>query len=97
MQLDTKLQGSLERWAHGRHDKLLFVFLKESLGEVAGDKMLGEFAAVVVQDMQKRGVRVKTMECDDLDFNDLPKQQTVLFLVATCGQCDIWYGIATFR
>ena len=81
-------------------DLELLDFLKESLGEeVAGDKVLvlyasetgnaAEFAAVVAQDLQKRGVRVKTMACDDFDVNDLPKQQTVLFLVATCGQGEL--------
>jgi len=103
------LQGSLETWITGRHDKLLrqsmddlelLDFLKAQLGEeITGEKILilygsetgnaAEFSQIVGSDLQKRGVRVKAMACDDYDPSDLCKEQTVLFLVATCGQGEL--------
>eukprot|EP00484_Ammonia_sp_Unknown_P000272 CAMPEP_0197022220 /NCGR_PEP_ID=MMETSP1384-20130603/3125_1 /TAXON_ID=29189 /ORGANISM="Ammonia sp." /LENGTH=1795 /DNA_ID=CAMNT_0042450221 /DNA_START=521 /DNA_END=5908 /DNA_ORIENTATION=- len=81
-------------------DLELLDFLKEQLGEdVSGDKMLilygsetgnaAEFSQIVASDLQKRGLRTKVMACDDYDFNNLPKEQTVLFLLATCGQGEL--------
>jgi len=103
------LQGSLEEWIIGRHDKLLrqsmddlelLDFLKEQLGEdVSGDKILllygsetgnaAEFSQIVSADLQKRGIRVKAMACDDYDPNDLGKEKTVIMLLATCGQGEL--------
>eukprot|EP01083_Nonionella_stella_P091619 256215_1 len=105
-----ELQGSLEEWITGRHDKLLrqsmddlelLDFLKEQLGIVgdSGDKICilygsetgnaSEFSAVVASDLQKRGIRTKVMACDDYDANELGKEQTVIFIIATCGQGEL--------
>ena len=104
-----ELQGSLETWISGRHEKLLrqsmddlelLDFLKAQLGEeITGEKMLilygsetgnaAEFAQIVGSDLAKRGVRCKAMACDDYDVSELCKEQTVLFLVATCGQGEL--------
>ena len=66
---------------------------------MSGDKILilcgsetgnaQEFSQIVSTDLQKRGLRVKAMACDDYDPNDLHREKTVLFLIATCGQGEL--------
>ncbi len=79
-------------------DLELLDFLKEQLGEanLSDDKILllygsetgnaAEFGQIVSTDLQKRGLRVKVMACDDYDANNLGKEKTVIFLVARCAR-----------
>eukprot|EP01083_Nonionella_stella_P194368 716915_1 len=81
-------------------DLELLDFLKESLGEdISSDRILllygsetgnaAEFGQIVSTDLQKRGIRVRVMACDDCDANDLVREKTVIFIVATCGQGEL--------
>ena len=60
-------------------EKTLILYGSET-GNSAG------LADVLSQEFLRRGVRAKTMAMDDFDFDDLPKQDKVVCVVATCGQ-----------
>ena len=88
-------------------DSELLDFLKENVGESTGEKVLILYASEtgitadlskhVVYEMKRRGVRAKAMKFDDYDVQDMPKEKTVINLVATCGQgefpqnCKMFY------
>lgn len=78
-------------------DEELLEHLKERLGEeVTTEKNIvlygsetgnaASLAAVFGQELKRRGIRAKVMAMDDFDFDDLPKQNNVYCVVATCGQ-----------
>eukprot|EP01084_Bolivina_argentea_P142821 250868_1 len=48
-----------------------------------------EFSQIIGSDLQKRGIRTKIMAADDYDYNLLPKESTVIFILATCGQGEL--------
>jgi sulfite reductase alpha subunit-like flavoprotein/pyruvate/2-oxoacid:ferredoxin oxidoreductase beta subunit/ferredoxin len=77
-------------------DEELLETLKEQIGESTGEKMTilyasetGNTEALALQlqyEMKRRDVKAKCMAFDDLDIADLPKQNVVINLAATCGQ-----------
>tara|TARA_B110000091_G_scaffold177111_1_gene192245 strand:- start:47 stop:1873 length:1827 start_codon:yes stop_codon:yes gene_type:complete len=110
------LQGAFEDYTIKRmehmqrtsmDDSELLDFLKESVGESTGEKVLvlyasetgitADLAKHVVYEMKRRGVRCKAVKFDDYDLQDLPKEKTVVNLVATCGQGEFPQNCRMFK
>merc|ERR1719506_3133527 len=77
-------------------DEELLDLLKAKVGEATGEKVLVLFASetgntadvakTLAYELKRRDQRVSVMAMDDFDVHDLPKQQLVISLAATCGQ-----------
>lgn len=88
-------------------DEELLDSLKEKIGETTGEKVLVLYASetgntadlgqMLSYELKRRDQRVSVMAMDDFDVNDLPGQQTVIMLGATCGQGEFPANSKNFK
>lgn len=90
-------------------DEELLDYLKKQVGEQPTSQKImvlygsetgnAEYVSgTIVQDLKRRGLRAKAIAMDDYDFEELPEEKDVIFVVATCGQVhrnagsqnDVW-------